>query len=96
MKLSALVATVFIFVAACSTENEIISADEHHIAIKLRRSPSSTFDPVPAAEPTAKKHCAKHGKTPVDVSVPGRRFGEQMSFGGRYVVVTFACSEGAS
>ncbi len=95
MKLSALVATVFIFVTACSTdENKIVSADEHHIAIKLRRNPSSTFDPVPAAEPTAKEHCAKHGKTPVDVSVPGRRFGERTD--GRYVVVTFVCSGGAS
>ena len=94
MKLIALVTTVFIFVTACSTENEIVSADEHHIAIKLQRTLSSTFDPVPAAEPTAKEHCAKHGKTPVNVSVPGRRFGERTD--GRFVVVTFVCSGGAS
>ncbi len=86
MKLGALVATVFVFLTACSTDNEIISADEHHIAIKPRTDVLYTSDQIPAAE-TAKAHCAKHGKASVYVS--GLR--EQRRFGGSYDVVTFAC-----
>ena len=85
MKLGALVATVFVFLTACSTDNGIISADEHHIAIKPRTDVPS--DQIPAAETTAKAHCAKHGKASVYVS--GLR--EQRRFGGSYDVVTFAC-----
>ena len=87
MKLGALVATVFVFLTACSTDNGIISADEHHIAIKPRTGVLYTSDQIPAAETTAKAHCAKHGKASVYVS--GLR--EQRRFGGSYDVVTFAC-----
>ncbi len=91
MKLSALVTTVFIFVTACSTENKIVAADENHIAIKLRYNVFSTSDQVPATEPTAKEHCAKHGKAPVFVSAPRPRGSERVRFGGSDVVVTYAC-----
>ncbi len=91
MKLGALVATVFVFLVACSTDNKIISADEHHISIKARNYILDTFtfeQKIPsAAETTAKAHCAKHGKASVYVS--GLR--EQRRFGGSYDVVTFAC-----
>ena len=94
MKLGALVATVFVFLVACSTDNtdnNIISADEHHISIKARDYILDTFtfeQKIPsAAETTAKAHCAKYGKASVYVS--GLR--EQRRFGGSYDVVTFAC-----
>jgi hypothetical protein len=91
MKPSVLVATVFMFVSACATENEIVAADEHHIAIQIRSSVLNFSDQVPAAEPAAKIHCAKYGKSPVHVSSPRPRGSDRTRFGGNFVVVTFAC-----
>ncbi len=73
MKLGALVTTVFIFMTACSTDNNIISADEHHISIKLRDYILDASDQIPAAETTAKAHCAKHGQTAVYMSAVRQR-----------------------
>ncbi len=91
MKLSALVTTVFIFVTACSTDNKIISADEHHISIKLRDYILDASDQIPAAETAAKAHCAKHGKTAVYLSAARQRSAEWFRFAGGYNAVTFAC-----
>jgi hypothetical protein len=91
MKLSALVTTVFILVTACSTEKEIVAADEYRISIRLRSNLFSTSDQVSAAKPMAKEHCAKHGKAPVFLSAPRPRGGERVRFGGSFVVVTFTC-----
>ena len=97
MKLCALVTTVFIFVTACSTDNKIISADEHHISIKSRDYILDTFtfeQKIPStatAETTAKAHCAKHGKASVYMSAVRQRSAEWFRFVGGYNALTFAC-----
>jgi len=100
MKLGALVATVFVFLVACSTDNtdnNIISADEHHISIKSRDYILDTFtfeQKIPStatAETTAKAHCAKHGKASVYMSAVRQRSAEWFRFVGGYNAVTFAC-----
>ncbi len=91
MKLGGMVATVFVFLAACSTENNIVSADEHHITIEPRSNVFFASDQIPAAETTAKAHCAKHGKAAVYVSAARERLGERRRFRGGYGVVTFLC-----
>ena len=91
MKLGALVATVFVFLAACSTADNIISADEHHITIEPRSNVFFASDQIPAAETTANAHCAKHGKTAVYLLAARERFGERRRFRGGHSVVTFAC-----
>ena len=95
MKLSALVTTVFIFVTACSTDSNIISADEHHISIKSRDYILDTFtfeQKIPStAETTAKAHCAKHGKASVYMSAVRQRSAEWFRFVGGYNAVTFTC-----
>jgi len=97
MKLCALVTTVFIFVTACSTDSNIISADEHHISIKSRDYILDTFtfeQKIPStatAETTAKAHCAKHGKASVYMSAVRQRSAEWFRFVGGYNALTFAC-----
>ncbi len=54
MKLVALVATVFVFLTACSTDNYIISADEYHIAIQPRNDILYASDQILAAGTMAK------------------------------------------
>ena len=95
MKLGALVATVLVFLVACSTDNtdnKIISADEHHISIKSRDYILDTFEQNSSvAGTTAKAHCAKHGKASVYISAQRQRYAEWWRFGGGDNVVTFAC-----
>ncbi len=91
MKLVALVATVFVFLAACSTDNYIISADEYHIAIQPRNDILYASDQILAAGTMAKAHCTKHGKSSVFLSTRRSRYGERQRFGGDYDVVTFLC-----